>query len=61
MHQHFRPLQLRADETRQSETSRQTIPYKRFSLPKRKKKFFLMLVAGSHFQKKSNWDRPLID
>lgn len=40
MHQHFRPLQLRADETRQSETSRQTIPYKRFSLPKRKEKFF---------------------
>ena len=40
MHQHFRPLQLRADETRQSETSRQTIPYKKFSLPKRKEKFF---------------------
>lgn len=40
MHQHFRPLQLRANETRQSETSRQTIPYKRFSLPKRKEKFF---------------------
>ena len=40
MHQHFRPLQLRADETRQSETSRQTIPYKKFSLPKRKEKVF---------------------